>query len=76
MLSTDVSEEDSKVMANIAQFGATQFVNGKKSAEGIVGGLYRRRPEHEVRRSAVEGKKCNEPAWGSIFLGLNWKCYP
>ncbi len=38
-LSTDVSEEDSKDMANIVQFGATQIVTGKKSAEGIVGGL-------------------------------------
>ena len=37
-LSTDVSEEDSKDMANIVQFGVTQIVTGKKSAEGIVGG--------------------------------------
>lgn len=37
MLSADVSEEDSKDMANIVQFGATQIVTGKKSAEGIVG---------------------------------------
>lgn len=36
-LSTDVSEEDSKDMANIVQFGVTQLVTGKKSAEGIVG---------------------------------------
>ncbi len=36
-LSTDVSEEDSKDMANIVQFGVTQIVTGKKSAEGIVG---------------------------------------
>ena len=38
-LSTDVSEEDSKDMANIVQSGATQIVIGKKSAEGIVSGF-------------------------------------
>ncbi len=36
---TDVSEEDSKDMANIVQFEVTQIVAGKKSAEGIVGGF-------------------------------------
>jgi len=39
MLSTDVSEGDSKDMANIVQIGVTQLVTGKKSAEGIVGGF-------------------------------------
>ncbi len=34
-----MSEEGSKDMANIVQFGVTQIVTGKKSAEGIVGGF-------------------------------------
>ncbi|MFQ5714963.1 MAG: hypothetical protein ACE5GU_13105 [Candidatus Scalinduaceae bacterium] len=56
---------------------ATRVVTGKKSAEGIVGVcfVFHRRPEHDVRRSAIEGRKCDEPDRGSIeiFLGLNRK---